>query len=833
MKKILFFTSMLLSSLAYGASRTDYLTVTGSGTFRGPFGLYDQNTTNWSEWHYTGLSGGFTKSRIFAHTRGGAGDLFSLYASTANADPNPSVNSGDSEIRMNAGSSPLFRFTLWGDGFTVPDYSMDFLRSGLSITNHMSLNSINGVNPSTFSFYDGDTSNYVGLRASSTISNDNTYVLPASSGTSGQAILTDGRNNWYFGTPSGDNLGNHIATKTITASYGMTVSTVLVSSYIEAPFTARDTLVQLTPLSLDVSTTSSYFGEYYTGNTVQYRLYAYRTYNGAKIYSSTYVESGIYTIQNDNDSVELSWPPATGADGYLLVRDVGLASWEDYSADVGNITTIIDDNCVEYLCWGGGPPATPSYIDFLYGHRTGNSAWAVFGQAGYFDGSSVIGGASIPTNDNLNYGLSVYNTATSTVPFFVHQTNASSATGAIFRGYSDGGYVNQSVVQVQNSNGQKVIDFASSNLYPADDGNLNLIGYATAAYDQYSLGAVQSINNSTEASGDKRVGGVFFIRDGAWNNSKIQLLTRDPSAGFQYALVVKGDATGVSGISAPTARLHIPAGSATAGTAPIKLTVGPYTTAAVAGQIEWSNSFPQALTFSPAAAERYRLTMTDSSVVTLTSGRVPFSTTNGRLTDSANYTYNSTTNLISVGSITVSGNTSLAVSSVSTYQIIRIGTSTAFGAMGGSVFFVTTSTANAAATETTFYTQSLTTGTLSGTGDCITYQYTGTFAGTISTDKRVRVKLGGTTICDSGNLAVTSASEWTLRGSICRISQSSQKNECSLNTSFASLGAYADYSTSTENLGSTLNLVLTGAGTNASDVTGEIGRGEFRAGTRP
>lgn len=45
------------------------------------------------------------------------------------------------------------------------------------------------------------------------------------------------------------------------------------------------------------------------------------------------------------------------------------------------------------------------------------------------------------------------------------------------------------------------------------------------------------------------------------------------------------------GVTTPTAVLHIKAGTATAGTAPIKFTTGTNTTAAVAGQMEYNNTF--------------------------------------------------------------------------------------------------------------------------------------------------------------------------------------------------------------------------------------------------
>lgn len=57
----------------------------------------------------------------------------------------------------------------------------------------------------TLKLNDSVDGKFVGLKSSATLSLSNTYVLPASSGTAGQAILTDGSNNLYFGTAgSGD-----------------------------------------------------------------------------------------------------------------------------------------------------------------------------------------------------------------------------------------------------------------------------------------------------------------------------------------------------------------------------------------------------------------------------------------------------------------------------------------------------------------------------------------------------------------------------------------------------------------------------------------------------
>jgi hypothetical protein len=97
-----------------------------------------------------------------------------------------------------------------------------------------------------------------------------------------------------------------------------------------------------------------------------------------------------------------------------------------------------------------------------------------------------------------------------------------------------------------------------------------------------------------------------------------------------------------SASTAPSAKVHIGAGSATAGTAPIKLTAGVNTTNAVAGQIEFAIGAANVdqddlwfcITTGPA---RKNFILGDGT--RLTSGRVPFATTNGRLTDDADMTF--------------------------------------------------------------------------------------------------------------------------------------------------------------------------------------------------
>jgi hypothetical protein len=105
----------------------------------------------------------------------------------------------------------------------------------------------------------------------------------------------------------------------------------------------------------------------------------------------------------------------------------------------------------------------------------------------------------------------------------------------------------------------------------------------------------------------------------------------DGGAYQQQGIVKWNNLTGAVGIlvAAPTARLHLPAGSETAGTAPLKFTSGALTTVAVAGQMEYlTDDF--FVTIATGAA-RKGIILDDGA--RLTSGKIPIASANGRLID--------------------------------------------------------------------------------------------------------------------------------------------------------------------------------------------------------
>jgi hypothetical protein len=111
----------------------------------------------------------------------------------------------------------------------------------------------------------------------------------------------------------------------------------------------------------------------------------------------------------------------------------------------------------------------------------------------------------------------------------------------------------------------------------------------------------------------------------------------DPTS-LDYTVYMNAGGVSVGGLFSATAKLHLPAGTATAGTAPCKFTSGTLLTSAEAGAVEFlTDKFYGTIT---TGAARKELALVDA---TLSSGRVALVTTNGRLNDNANLTFDGTT----------------------------------------------------------------------------------------------------------------------------------------------------------------------------------------------
>jgi len=396
------------------------------------------------------------------------------------------------------------------------------------------------------------------------------------------------------------------------------------------------------------------------------------------------------------------------------------------------------------------------------------------------------------------------------------------------------------------------------------------------------------------------------------------------------ALIITSPGTVGIGQTTPTAQLHFAAGSTAASSAPIKLASGSLMTTAEVGAIEFlTDKYYGTIT---TGAARKEFTLNDG---TLTSGRVPFATTNGRLTDDSDMTFATdtltVTKIIASTSLTVStltsgrvtfagasgiltddsdftfsvdtltvtkiiGSTSITDSGLTATRLtfagtagllsdspnltfvspaltIGVATSTTgalkmTGATSGTVTVTVGATAgtwtltlpaavptanddifvgstagiaswkskttlkiltplfdhfadanNGTTVETDLYSDTLAAGQFATNGDKVFTQYGGTFTGDATSTQRLRMYFGGTLIFDSGALGIGAVTaSWNMNATIVRESSSIVRCSVSLNTSFATLNAYATYTKVTGlTLANTQIVKITGT---AAGVTG-------------
>lgn len=118
--------------------------------------------------------------------------------------------------------------------------------------------------------------------------------------------------------------------------------------------------------------------------------------------------------------------------------------------------------------------------------------------------------------------------------------------------------------------------------------------------------------------------------------------TSDSTKGY-VLLNPNGGNVGI-GVASPSARLAIAAGTATAGTAPLKFASGTNLATPEAGAVEYNGT---QLFFSPSTTRNIVAQVSGSTA--LTSGYVPFATSNGYLTGSSNFFWDSGNNRLGIG----------------------------------------------------------------------------------------------------------------------------------------------------------------------------------------
>lgn len=338
------------------------------------------------------------------------------------------------------------------------------------------------------------------------------------------------------------------------------------------------------------------------------------------------IASHTHAITSVNSSTAAANLLSCNASGYLQLIRLGLGVAPSYPLHVvgqayvnANSTTAfvveqdtVKDNVIVVDTTNGrlGINCTPSYgMDLIGTWRSGSTTTDATNKLSYFTSRH-------------------YTNAEQEVMMFV--VNSQVAASTISIGGGSGSYNCATVL----------------NFYTAVD-NVTLTGTLRGKYDAAGLFTtyyglfVDGVSDMVQA------------RIQAHSTQNVNIFTVESSGGTVYGKFDNIGRLGLQmGATALTAYLHIAAGTASASTAPIKLTSGVSLTAPEVGTIEFTTD-DLFFTITTGTA-RKRLLMADPTAG-LTSGRVPFATTNGRLTDDADFSYASDVLSLKVSGVTDEG----------------------------------------------------------------------------------------------------------------------------------------------------------------------------------
>lgn len=165
---------------------------------------------------------------------------------------------------------------------------------------------------------------------------------------------------------------------------------------------------------------------------------------------------------------------------------------------------------------------------------------------------------------------------------------------------------------------------------------------------------------------------------------------------------------------------------------------------------------------------------------------------------------------------------------------VQQGTASDISAVCGVANVNTTTTGNVGSGDDALWTYAIPANTLSTNGDTFSFEAAGTILN--DTDqKRLRVKLGATTIYDSGatGIPTSAAIDWALSGTCVRTGAATQKCWTRVqmnNATFAASANGANYATATETLSGAVNFIVSGENTTdttSNSVVFEMGRAEW------
>lgn len=186
--------------------------------------------------------------------------------------------------------------------------------------------------------------------------------------------------------------------------------------------------------------------------------------------------------------------------------------------------------------------------------------------------------------------------------------------------------------------------------------------------------------------------------------------------------------------------------------------------------------------------------------------------------------------VIYTSSQTVIGSTSTTLSVPNTLTIFT--SSNSSQSVGGSIFQNFVSSSNNGTTETDLYSNPISSNTLISSGDRIEAWDAGSFLGSATATRQIKVYIGTTVVFDSGALAITSSGDWKLERNLIRSSANEVRSIVTMNTAGASTAVYASYANVgglafTGNITFKITGTAAGAGAATGDIQSKLGGGNY------
>lgn len=230
------------------------------------------------------LSGDRLGNIIFSGWNGSTALLGSIINSTVTADSNPNFMQANLRFSTSNGAFPTPKAELSYDGIWKVNSIQNFSGTDLTLTatNIRMAGNVQLNAQSDLRFADSDSSNYIGFQAPATVAANVLWTLPATDGTSGQALTTNGTGTLSWTTISGG--GGILDTETYTANV----------------FRAK-TFTQLDSSGTGVGTTTHTGGVTLndTGiHTLRFRSASFDVYSNDLIIGDTNAFDGRVTVQS-------------------------------------------------------------------------------------------------------------------------------------------------------------------------------------------------------------------------------------------------------------------------------------------------------------------------------------------------------------------------------------------------------------------------------------------------------------------------------------------------------------------------------------------------------